>query len=1008
MRNIFTLVLVAIAMSAFAGDPVTTSDPLEVTFHKTPKQLWDYHFQQVLREQANWQAYVATHGTWYVHFNESNQKPHRAYGQPIPTYGNTAEQQALNFIVNELGSFNIPIDDLVLTGAPETKQHVYANFTQFHEGLEVLNSRMTVKMSNGQVIMWAADVYDNINLNVVPTIVSEGAINAASADMVNTILSATTENDLKILAIPNSKSVDFHLVYKVMVKTVNDNNVPSNYYTLVDAHTGAILYRQNMVAHHSTCDLCKKGDEEKKKPEVRTMGMAATITGQVVGELYPESIIFGSEILGLPNVSVTIGGTEYFADGDGNMNFPVSGPANANIELSGPWSHVYTDGNTPDFNIQLMEGNNTVSFDADANIKELSAYRNVNIVHDHCKALMPTFNGMDFSLTTNVDIAGECNAFYDGSSINFYDIGGGCNATSQIADVVYHEYGHGINDNYYQSLGANFMNGAMGEGYADYWGISITDNPHLGQGFYTTNEDGIRRYDMDPKVYPQDLVGEVHADGEIIVGAWYDSHLLMGADWLLTDDLFVQAYAGLQATAFNGGEGAAYVDVLLDVLQADDDDADITNGTPNGLAIVEGFAIHGITLLSNASLNHNPIMAAAADEDIDIDVLLILQFPFSDYLSEAQMFYNINEENNWTAVELLNPNGNNWTATIPGQPAGTVIEYYIGLVDIFGNLTSVQPAGAQTNPDPNLPNYILVGVEKVIEHDGDTTEEFGQWQTGVPGDLATTGTWELNIPIGSFATPGDLSTVVAPYYEHTGGVDGLLCFLTGQSTTPDGGIGENDVDGGHTTLRSPIVDISGFEDPVLSYWRWYVNAPQGGANPGQDWWQVQVSDDGGSSWVYVENTKTQDIKWRRNAFRVQDFVDITSEFRMQMIASDSLHIGQNLDGGSLIEAAVDDIYLWDLASGDNVEELTADDVFSIYPNPVSDELTLQLDMKKAEGVSIQVTDMAGRIVHQENWAQLSRGESRKTIPTRSLTGGMYLLTLSIGDRTYTKVFTVID
>ena len=33
----------------------------------------------------------------------------------------------------------------------------------------------------------------------------------------------------------------------------------------------------------------------------------------------------------------------------------------------------------------------------------------------------------------------------------------------------------------------------------------------------------VRRYDQDRKVYPQDLVGEVHADGEIIAGAFWDT-----------------------------------------------------------------------------------------------------------------------------------------------------------------------------------------------------------------------------------------------------------------------------------------------------------------------------------------------------------------------------------------------------------------------------------------------------------------------------------------------------
>ena len=57
-------------------------------------------------------------------------------------------------------------------------------------------------------------------------------------------------------------------------------------------------------------------------------------------------------------------------------------------------------------------------------------------------------------MPVNIDVAGECNAFYDGASVNFYDLAAGCNPTSLIADVVYHEYGHAINDWYYNSLGS--------------------------------------------------------------------------------------------------------------------------------------------------------------------------------------------------------------------------------------------------------------------------------------------------------------------------------------------------------------------------------------------------------------------------------------------------------------------------------------------------------------------------------------------------------------------------
>jgi len=57
--------------------------------------------------------------------------------------------------------------------------------------------------------------------------------------------------------------------------------------------------------------------------------------------------------------------------------------------------------------------------------------------------------------------------------------------------------------------------------------------------------------------------------------------------------------------------------------------------------------------------------------------------------------------------------------------------------------------------------------------------------------------------------------------------------------------------------------------------------------------------------------KSAEIAWRKFAFRVKDYVNLTSDVQLKFIASDSLRLGQNLDGGSLVEAAVDDLVLYE-------------------------------------------------------------------------------------------------
>ena len=73
---------------------------------------------------------------------------------------------------------------------------------------------------------------------------------------------------------------------------------------------------------------------------------------------------------------------------------------------------------------------------------------------------------------------------------------------------VYHEYGH-VNDFRYNNQ-VGMWNGALNEGTADIWALSLTEYPVLGEGWYTNDPNSnVREYDSTTKVY-QDLVGEVH------------------------------------------------------------------------------------------------------------------------------------------------------------------------------------------------------------------------------------------------------------------------------------------------------------------------------------------------------------------------------------------------------------------------------------------------------------------------------------------------------------------
>lgn len=988
MKNFLTLLALCYCTCVLAVDP-SGFDPNEIRLGIT-SYLIDDAQQAQLRMNSGWQNWNSTTNGWMVMMSEKTGLPHRAWGKGIEFIGNDVETKHLDFVATAFPYFdvnpNILSDDFNINRSSK-HERVFQN--QQVDGYTVLLSQIQTKWSDGKLVMWGLDVWPDAH-------VPEGEILSDNQILNYAVEGIEFENfdvewgEFSIL--PDSYAEgEFRLVKTLKIKGKVDGLI-RNYETWVDAISGRVWYRQNKIVHHVgkktvvPMGFIKPTKEKEtkinlEKPSEITSNTPPVISGQtnaMAHQMYPYE---AAEELEMPHLRLNLDGDIYYSDENGgfvtNINQALN---NVSVSLEGRWCTIYTNGVTPSGNLNFNNGYNVL--DIPGNTKEASAYRSTNLIHDHMNEWLPDFDDLDFSLTTNIDVDGECNAFFDGGSINFFDTGGGCNPTSLIADVVYHEYGHAINGYFYNSLGSGFNNGAMNEGYADFWAMSLGDVAEIGKGFYTDNNDGIRRYDIDPKVYPEDIVGEVHADGEIIAGAWYDTHLLLGGNWDETLQLFVDAFPGLQATATNGDEGQAFTDVLLDALQADDDDGDLMNGTPNAAAIIEGFDIHGISLFSYAEVEHDPIEFTEPQTSIEINAEVEIVFPYNVYFDAVILSYRTGPNQSWSQT-IMDQDGDDFTALIDGLPAGTVVEYYMHIEDVFGGISGVTPMASNYASNANLPYYVIVGSYPYLINDSDDYAEFGYWELGMPGDNATTGEWEETIPVGSYSEPGNSSTVCAAPMDHTVGFAGF-CFLTGVSPGSDAGIGENDVDAGHTTLQSPVIDLTEYENPVIEYWRWYVNAPSSGANPASDWWQVEISSDGGNNWQYLENTSQQDISWRRKAFNISDHVDLTSEFVMRFIASDSTTIGEYLDGGSLVEAALDDIILYDVVDPDhdNTNDFDASVSLLLMPNPATDVVRIE---NMHNSTPIRVYDTSGMLVFEGR----SNSNGVTTIDLSSWAQGVY-------------------
>ena len=410
------MMFLSLGLIASEGGIISNANKNDVRFIKDTKRMPDVAFQQALRESAAWENFVSTNGTWYVIFNEENAKPHRAFGNPIPVFGMDPQTKAMNFITTKLSGFNIPVSELSYRNSAISESFQYVHFTQIHSGIKVLYSDVYVKLTpSGSVVTFGCDVFNDITISTSPTISGSDAITFAKAGISDAVVNTSVNSALFILPVPEFKKNIYHLVYEATIETVDIKGIPANYLTLVDATTGEVLSRTNQVLHF----------DGKTTPTPIPAPAAATDIN-ITGTVYPTNPYNPSATLPLVNLKMVESATTYNTDSAGYIGLPSASPTSVTFSLEGLWSKVSTGGITPTFTATANPGANSYSFNASANIRELSAYYNVNIVHDYMKTKFPAFTGMDSPLPTNVDLTtGTCNAFYNGTSINFYALGGG-------------------------------------------------------------------------------------------------------------------------------------------------------------------------------------------------------------------------------------------------------------------------------------------------------------------------------------------------------------------------------------------------------------------------------------------------------------------------------------------------------------------------------------------------------------------------------------------------------
>ncbi|MCB0754752.1 MAG: hypothetical protein KDB98_04110, partial [Flavobacteriales bacterium] len=231
MKPFITILIILLSFSAFATNDVHgVKDEHEVRLISDNKRTPDAQYQHYLRNQPNWQNFLTQHGTWYVHFNEANGKPHKAFGKPIVVPGSDAIAKADYFVEEMLNGFNIPSTNLLFVNSTRNNHAQHVFYKQQVNGRDVLNSRLSVRLTTtGEVVGFSADVYSNLSVEN-PSMSASEASAAAIAGLDVEILNVDAQSDWKVLALPKyrTKEMNFRPVYEVLVYTKNEDNIPAN------------------------------------------------------------------------------------------------------------------------------------------------------------------------------------------------------------------------------------------------------------------------------------------------------------------------------------------------------------------------------------------------------------------------------------------------------------------------------------------------------------------------------------------------------------------------------------------------------------------------------------------------------------------------------------------------------------------------------------------------------------------------------------------------------------
>ena len=816
----------------------------------------------------------------------------QVYG-PAFAGGDSPEETATNFITGHAAMFGVEPTDLSAASGLADKRHtqplVYdphtgdykftlVYFSQYHHSVPVHRAdlRLLVRNEPGYPLVLARANLRNVSGLAAPGLAA-AAENAALGKAKAKQLIPALENFSKPTRVIWAGVNDMEVQPVVAFSFTGDNRgalnaaEPHDWLLIADARTGKILHSESRIL----------------RTDITGTVQAMATQGDAADFCEPEALE------PMPYARVNKGTIRSFADEFGNY---IMHAADAEVTLESPVEGVYFVVSNAAGAETVLSMNVTPPGPADfvhnaLNASELvraevNGYIQSNIVRNAILSVNPNYptiaTQVQFPVVVNSSNSFFCpgNAWYNGVSINF------CRASSTRANtafssVVHHEYGHHL-----VNTGGSGQ-GQYGEGMGDVLSLILLDDPRLAVGFFGTCSSFLRNANNGAQ-YPC-TSNDIHFCGRLLSGCVWDAR----NELLATEPLDYQEILlnlAVNSVLLHQGDDIT-PEITADWLTLDDDDNNILNGTPHYIEIDTAFGDHSmpapdlelISFVYPTGLLESIIPGSPTE-------LLVNVVPDNGtpVPGTGNLNYRIGLSGAFTTIPMTEMNPNEYLATLPAVDCPGMIQYFFSAdAPVYGTFTD--PANAPE--EATYTAFAVAGVEATITLEDNFETQLGWHVTNSAG--LTTGAWQRGVPAGG-GDRGDPPT----------DADGSgQCYVTGI------GDGDTDIDGGTTTLLSPVLDAS-VGDMVLSYDRWF-STTQGEA-PFEDIFTIQVSDNGGSSWATLEfvgpTGPEVDGGWINKEFRLADLAgfELNNQFRVRFIASD-------LGAASIVEAGVDAVKLFDFA-----------------------------------------------------------------------------------------------